>query len=891
MSQPRFRFWFWLIRLVGLIVPTRLRADWRQEWEAELRNRELLLAEWDRLDRRNKLDLLQRSLGAFRDALLLQPRRWEDEMIQDIRFGVRMLLKHRAFTIVAVLTLALGIGATTAIFSVVNGVLLRALPFADPDHLVMLNGARMTYVDLEEAMEESAWKYRFDWHSRVPSLQAVSAYTKGDGGVNLAGVGEPERIEAVEVSANFFQTLGVQPLLGRAFSADEEQPGKQMVAVVSFELWQQRLNGATDVLGHTLTLNGKSFTIVGIAPPALRYPREVAVWIPLSPSLGDRVFTNPSIQYGIIGRLRDNATPGQTSAEINTVVKSYERPVPAGMRLANSTNVRVTPLLEAMVGDAWFGRLRQILTLLFGAVGFVLLIACANVANLLLALATTRKRELAVRAALGAGRGRLLRQSLTESCVLALSGGLLGLWLAHWLTRLLVWLSPPQLPRLAEITLDYRVLGFALGISLLTGILVGWLPAWRASRMDVNEALKSGSGRAFGGASRAGNVLVVAQVALSVVLLVGAGLLMRSFVKVLNLNAGFSAENVLTVSLSLPPTRYQTAEAARDFMRQLLERVQAQPQFQSVGVTNKVPLNKAEVIGLLFKVEGVTPPSNFDDRFAFFISASADYFRTMSIPLLQGRSFTERDTVNSAPVIIINEQIARQFFPDGNALGQRILVTGEKQPREIVGVVSNVRSLSLEREHSREMFLPYLQGGPIPRTIVLKTNAAPGLAFSAVQQAVHTLDKDLPLFDGKTMRQHVYDSVAQRSYVLWLMGALAVLGLLLTTAGIYGVISYTVTQRTHEIGIRMALGAQTRTVAGLILRETLALMVTGLVVGLLAAWWAARWLASLLYDLREHDPLTLAGSAGLLLVVALLASWLPARRATQVDPLVALRYE
>ncbi len=881
----------WLIRFSGLIVPRRLRADWRQEWEAELQWRETQLAEWDKLDGPNKLALLWHSAGALADALWLQPRRWEDEMIQDLRFGARMLRKHKSFTLVAVLTLALGIGATTAIFSVVNGVLLRALPYQQPERLVLLSEAPLTAGDLGEGAAAAVWKHRLNWAARVTSFDALAVYSMGDGGVNLSGVGEPERIEAVEVSANFFQTLGVNPVLGRSFAANEEQPGRQMVAVISYELWQWRFNGALDVLGKALALNGKSFLIVGVAPRGLRYPRAVSVWIPLAPALGERVFTNPAIQYAVFGRLKAGVTPAQAGAESNAAISSLRSPAEPGRRAPNMRTVKAVPLLDHLVGNV-----RQVLWLLLGAVGLVLLIACANVANLLLALGATRQRELAVRAALGAGRLRLLRQALTESCLLALAGGLLGLLLAVWLTRLLVWLGPPQLPRMADITFDARVFLFTLGASLLTGLLAGLLPgllpALRSSKADLNEALKQGSGR--GGGARGGRVngvLTLAQVALSFVLLVGAGLLTRSFINVLNIETGFQTANILTISLSLPRARYETAEAARGFMRQLVERLQAQPQFQAVGVTNKLPLNKAEVIGLLFEVEGPAPPAKFDERFALFISASPDYFRALGLTLSQGRVFNERDTPTAPPVIIINELLARRFFPNGQALGRRIKVTGEKQPREIVGVVNNVRSLGLERDNDQEMFLPYLQGGPLPNTLVLRTDAAPASAWTAVQAVVNTLDKDLPLFDGKTMRQQVYDSVAQRSYLLWLMGALAVLGLLLTMVGIYGVSAYWVTQRTHEIGIRMALGAPRRAVIRLVLREALWPVLLGLLVGVAVSLAAARGLASLLYGLPARDPLTLGLAALLMLCVALFASWWPARRATQVDPLIALRHE
>jgi predicted permease len=437
------------------------------------------------------------------------------------------------------------------------------------------------------------------------------------------------------------------------------------------------------------------------------------------------------------------------------------------------------------------------------------------------------------------------------------------------------------------------VLCFALSVSLLTGLLVGILPALQSTRVDLNEALKEGgrTSSAGWGGRRVRSALVVSQVALSLVLMVCAGLLIRSFVNVLKVPKGFSTDNVLTVSLSLPPAHYPTPEVQREFFRQMLERLESQPLFESVGVTNKAPLNKTDVIGLLFDVEGVTPPSDFDQRIALLMSASSDYFRTMGITIVQGRYFSPSDTQGAPPVIIINEGLARRYFPDGEALGKRVKVFGEKQPREIVGVVNDVRSLGLEQEKWQEMFLPYLQGGPRPTTLVLRCAAAPSTALRAVQETVNGLDKDLPLYDGKTMRQQVYDSVAQRSYLLWLMGTLAVIALLLTTSGIYGVISYSVTQRTREIGIRLALGAPGSHVLRLVMRETLWLVALGLGIGVLTSLAATRWLVSLLYGLKENDPITMAAAALLLMSVALWAGWFPARRATKVHPMVALRCE
>jgi predicted permease len=871
-QTTRFRFWLWLIALIGVIVPRRLRADWRQEWEAELRYREAMLAEWDKLNWQNKLDLLWRSTSAFWDALVLQPKRWEDEMMQDLRFGARMLLKHKGFTAVAVLTLALGIGANTAIFSVVNGVLLRSLPYRDPAQLVMLDNA---YVSM---LETTAPQSAFVWRAQAQSFAQVAAFGAFDGGVNLTDVGEAQRVEATAVSANFFATLGVNAVYGRVFTAEQERPENLDVALISTGLWQRLYAGRTDVIGQTLRLNGHGFTIIGVAPATLQFPRQSDVWLPLRIGRKERIFSSTTPGSKVFAQLKSGVALSQARAEMQALSKQL------GLR----QTIGVTPLQDSLVGQQ-----RAPLLILLGAVGLVLLIACANVANLLLARSVARSKELAVRAALGAGRWRLLRQALTEALLLAGLGGVLGLLLAVWLRNLLVAFSPPEIPRLNEVSLDGRVLGFNLALVLLTGLLAGVLPALQASKVDLLMALKdSTAGRAGRAGWRMFNLrgaLVAGEIALALILLVGAGLLIRSFVNVLTLDPGFERENILTVSLTLPGATYNTREKTAAFYQQLLEQLQTTPGIIAVGTTNKLPLSRTDYFSLLFEVVGRQKQAAFEQRFASFLSVSPDYFRALGVPLLQGRSFTAADTDKAPPVVIINDKLAQQLFPQGDALGQQLKLSQEQTGRAIIGIVRAVRHRSLEEDSAKDMYLPYAQGGNPPTTVVLRTLNDPLAVVGIVRAAVRNLDKDLPVYDIKTVEQRISESVARRRFLLTLMSSFAVLALLLAALGIYGVVSYAVTQRTHEIGIRMALGAQARDVQRLILGQGMRLAVSGIAGGLVAAFWLVRLIKSFLFNLSATDPLTFAEITVLVAVVALLACWLPARRATTIDPLVALR--
>ncbi|MBO0861192.1 MAG: ABC transporter permease [Chloracidobacterium sp.] len=796
------------------------------------------------------------------------------DLWQDLRFGAQILLKQPGFTLVVVLTLALGIGANTAIFSVVNGVLLRSLPYRGPERLVALDNA---YVN---QMDPLSPKSAFVWRLHAQSFEQVAAYGAFDGGVNLTGVNEARRIEATEVSANFFTTLGVNPVYGRLFTEEQERAENMDVALISPSLWSQLYAGKSDAIGQRLYLNGYGFTIIGVAPADLQFPRKSDVWIPMRPGLKESVFSSPTPMRKVFARLKNGATLQQARAEMETMSKQL------GLREA----IAVTSLHESLVAKN-----RAQMLILLAAVGLVLLIACANVANLLLARGAARGKEFAVRAALGAGRRRLLRQALTEALLVAALGGLLGLLLAVCLRDLLVALSPPEIPRLDEVGLDWRVLLFNLALALLTGVLVGTLPALQASKVDLLEALKDGSqGGSDGAGWRVFNLrggLVAGEIALALVLLAGAGLLIRSFVNVLKLDPGFDRENILTVSLTLPAAKYAGREKKGAFYQRLIERLQSIPGVVAAGATSKLPLSRTDYYSLLFEVEGREKQDAFQKRFANFLSISHDYFRAMGIPLLQGRNFTAADTDKAPLVVIINDRMARQLFPNGDALGQRIKSPLEQTAREIVGVVGSVRFKSLEEDPAKDMYLPYLQGGNPPATLVIRTVVEPLSVAGAAREAVRALDKDLPLYDIKTVEQRVSESVVQRRFLVTLISGFAALALSLAAIGIYGMVSFAVTRRTREIGVRVAFGARGSDVLRLIIWQGMRMAAAGIFTGLVAAYWLSRFIKTFLFNLAPTDPITFVGITALVAAVALLACWIPARRATKVDPLVALRCE
>jgi putative ABC transport system permease protein len=806
-----------------------------------------------------------------------------ETLLKDVRFGARALAKRRGFTAVAVLTLTLGIGMNTAIFSVVNAVLLRPLPYENSHDLVQIWG---TQPQLDTAPMSPA--NFLDWREQNRVFERVAAYTGQN--FNLSGVDEPERIRATRVSADLFELLRVRPALGRTFLAEEDQYGNHRVVILSHALWQRRFGANPEILGKTLTLNDQSYVVVGVMPPDFSFPRTTTeMWTPIAFSPGERGTRNTNY-ISVIARLRPGVTLEQARSEMEGLARRQQEQYPESN---TGIGVKLISYKEQVVGAT-----RPVLLLLLGAVGFVLLIACANVANLLLVRATARRKEIAIRSALGASRGRVIRQLLTESMLLALAGGGLGLLFAYWGLDLLVALQPANIPRLAELSIDRGVFLFASAISILTGIAFGLAPALQASKLDLNDAIKEGGkGTGEGGSrQRLRSLLVVSEIALSLVLLIGAGLLIKSFWRLIEVDPGFNPENTLTMAISLPTSRY--AETARQvaFFEQAVERVSSLPGVEAAGVTTDIPLFGGNSTG--FNVEGHPPYAPGQRPLVEYRSISPGYFRAMGITLLKGRTFSEQDRGDAPGVVIINETLARRYFPDGDPIGKRLGFSGPTDWREVIGVARDTRNYGLEEEVKPEAYMPYTQSAPgylegsiSGMILVVRTASDPQSMAAAVKREVQGLDKNQPIYNIKTMEQHLAESIAPRRFSMLLLMLFAAVAVLLAAVGLYGVMSYMVTQRTHEIGLRMALGAQARDILRLAVRQGLVLILIGIGVGLVGALALTRVMAGLLYGVGATDPMTFAAIMLLLACVSLIACYIPARRATKVDPLIALRYE
>ena len=806
-----------------------------------------------------------------------------ETLFQDVRFGARMLAKHKGFTAVAVLTLALGIGANTAIFSVVNAVLLKPLPYDNSHELVQIWG---TQPQLDTAPMSPA--NFLDWREQNRVFERVAAYTGQN--LNLSGVADPERIRATRVSADLFELLRVRPELGRAFLAEEDQYGGQRVVILSHGLWQRRFGANPEILGRSLTLNDQSYVVVGVMPPDFSFPRTTTeMWTPIAFSPGERGTRNTNY-ISVLARLKPGVTIEQARSEMEALARRQQEQY---QEANTGIGVKLISYKEQVVGNT-----RPILLLLLGAVGFVLLIACANVANLLLARAAGRRKEMAVRSALGAGRRRVVRQLLTESVLLALVGGGLGLLLALWGINLLVALQPANIPRLAELRVDRGVLMFASALSLLTGVAFGLAPALRATKLDLNDALKEGGkgADAGGGRQRLRSILIVSEIALSLVLLIGAGLMIKSFWRLNQVEPGFNAENTLTMVVSLPTTRYAEPGRQVAFFRQAVERVGNLPGVDAAGVTTNIPLFGGNSTG--FNVEGDPPYAPGQRPLVEYRSVSPGYFRAMGIPLLRGRTFNEQDGGDAPGVVIINETLARRHFPGEDPLGKRLGFSGPTDWREIVGVVRDTRNYGLDEEVKPEAYMPYTQSAPgylagsiSGMILVARTASDPQGMSAAIKREVQGLDGNLPVYNIKTMEQHLAESTAQRRFNMLLLSAFAGVAVLLAVFGLYGVMSYMVSQRTREIGLRMALGAQARDILGMAVRQGVVLILIGIGVGLAGALALTRVMSGLLYGVDATDPATFAAIVLLLAFASLIACYIPARRATRVDPLIALKYE
>ena len=814
-----------------------------------------------------------------------------ESVCQNLRYGLRRLRKSPGFTIVAVLTLTLGIGATTAIFSVVDAVLLRPLPFPHANRIVQV----LRHYDEGDEAAVSVPQY-LDWHKRNHVFDHLAAFPVLPSGMNLSGTGEPQHVQSIGVTNEFFPIMGIEPLLGRTFSPEEDQPGGANVVVISHGLWKDYFGGDPAILNRQIQLNSSAYSVVGVMPSGFEFPEATRLWTPLRLPA---VSSDPANMYAVLGRLKEGVPLAQAHAELNILQKQLRQEQPD---LPASD-----PLATVTLQNHTVGNVRPILLLLLGAVGFVLLIACVNVANLLLSRANSREQEVAIRAALGASRRRLLEQMLTESLLLGLVGGATGLALASLGIRLVTTLGPASIPRLQEVAVDYRVLAFAVLVSVVSGILFGLGPAVHVARIPPSQTLKEG-GRGLAGnmkKHRARGLLVAGEISISLILLVGAVLLIRSAVLLHAVSPGFDPNNVLTLQTSLP-VKYARPELKNAFYRQVLERINAIPGVEAAATVTSLPTELGPDLPL--SVEGrVHKDAREGDAEAQYRWVSADYFRAMHIPLLRGRGFTEADNEHAPGVVIINQTLARQVWPQEDPIGKQMTIGktmgpewSDTAPREVVGIVGDIKDTGLDEMAPVELYIPYAQVPSHvvalsvqlgPTSWVVRTQMDPSAIRQEIQKAVSAVDTNQAITNVRTMNQILATSVASHQFNMSILTFFAVLAVVLAAVGTYGVISYGVSERLHEIGLRLALGARRGDVFRLVVGQGMSFALLGVGIGLAGAFAFTRLLTNLLYGVTTTDPFTFAGVALLLAVVALLACYLPARRAMSVDPMVALRYE
>ena len=801
-------------------------------------------------------------------------------MLTDLRYAVRMLAKAPAFTAVAVITLALGVGANTAIFSILNALMLRPLPFPEPERLVV---GHWRWGPAGEGQSVTATQYRF-WEQNSRAVEELAAYAPTGSGFNLAGAGEPQRVQGLRVTHNFFRAFGIGPVLGRAFAPDEDVPNAPPVAVITDSLWRSYFGAAPGVVGTDVQVNGRACRIVGILPPQFRLPFAADLFVPLqlTADAGDRGHNTV-----MIGRLKPDVSPAQVQADNDRLTAALRAEFP-GHIAPRELGVRFVPLQESVVRSV-----KRTLWLLVAAVGFVLLIACANVANLLLARAAQRRSEFALRGALGAGRWRLVRQLMTESLVLAVLGGGAGLFIALWSVPALAAFVPQGVPRPSEITLDVYAVVFALAASLFTCLLFGMAPAVQAARLDLNAALKnSGGGRSTGKLSaRLRGLLVSAEVAISVVLLVGAGLLITSFTKLRSVNFGFDPQNLLTIQVALSSQKYMTTAESWRLQQQVIERLQAIPGVVSAASVPGLPLDR----GLNHNINVAGRPE-LDGLFVEYRAISPEYFATLGVPLLRGRSVSNSDAQKTAPVMVVNETLARRLSDSGEAVGQQVSIA--QDTAQVIGVVADLKEVGLNLPAAPTVYVPAAQ---VPDDLSAATNewllaswivrTTRPIEIAEINNAVRAIDPLLPIAKVRPMTDVVASSVATERFITTLMSLFAGVAVLLAVVGLYGVLSYHVNQSTREIGLRMALGAQTRDVLQLVLGQGICFALLGVISGIAGALSLTRLINSMLFGVTSTEPAVFAAVGLLLLAVAALASYLPARRATRVDPMVALRHD
>ena len=808
---------------------------------------------------------------------------WLEYFVQDIRFGLRMLARNPGFTAVAVITLALGIGANTAIFSVVNAVLLKPLPYADPDRLAVIwvtepSGPGGLFPDTSPDFR--------DWQVMNHSFEGMSAITGA--GTTLTGSGEPLQLRGLSVSPNTFQLLGAQPQFGRSFSPDEGPSGHNHVVILSYGLWQSAFGGQKNIVGSKVTMDGEAYDVVGVMPKDLRFPtvwgRNPQFWAPITMDAPKWKAERGNHWFWVLARMKKSVTLNQAAAEMVTISAQLAQQYP---QTNTGVSARVKSLHEQLTGNV-----SEVLWVLFAAVGFLLLIACANVANLLLTKSVGRQREIAIRLAVGAGARRLMRQLLTESVLLFLLGGVAGLAVGMAALRLLLRAAPTgYIPEVISVHLDSRVFGFTFLVAFVTGTLAGLIPALHATRVSFSETLKESGSAVAASHGLARGLLTAGEIAIALVMLVGAGLATRSLIRLLGVQLGFDPRQVVAGRISLPDSRYPKEPQQTAFFRNLLDRVQALPGVVSAGAASELPLDGGSNGAVV--IEGQPAPKDvWSSPLVELCIVSPNYFRTMRIPLLSGRDVAETDTPDTPPVAVINETMAHRFWPHQDAVGRRFKHNDpDAKWVTVIGVVGDVREFGLAEPAIPEAYYPESQRVYSDLVLVARAANDPQGQVPAIRNALHGLDKDLPWYGVQNLQDMVLDSSREKRFVALLLALFAALALALASVGIYGVVSYSVSQRTREIGIRMAFGAEVRDVLGMVLREGLRLVIAGVAVGLLGAWALSRYLTSILYDVRATDPLTYILVALLMTAVALVACLVPARRATKVDPMVALRYE
>src|SRR5262245_29248444 len=859
----------------GLLSSGATEAEAYQRTLAELGETEIFERELRRMERQVASEPIV--LGTNRRVNMIA------HLWQDLRYGARMLLKQPGNTMIAALTLGLGIGANTTIFSVVNAVWLRPLPYPEADQLALVTHRN---TKLGRNFELTPTRY-FDHRLQNKSFAQIAVYFGRN--FNLTGTGEPERLQGQLVSAALFPLLKVSPLAGRVFTEADDRPDAPRVVLLSHTLWQRRFGADANLIGKTLTLDDQSYTVIGVLPPGFAFPtKDTELWAPLALNANAANDRNSFYLSGI-ARLNPGVTPERAQSELDVIARNLAQAYPQSN---TDLGFGVASLQESLVSS-----FKQALFVLLGAVVFVLLIACVNVANLLLARAAAREKELAVRAALGAGRRRLMRQLLTESTLLALAGGALGLLLSVWGVKALKLINPETIPRLEEVNLDWRVLGFTLGVSCLTGVLFGLAPALQVSMPDLQHRLKE-SGRGFTGGRgrRLRGLLVITEVALSLALLVGAGLLIRSFIRLQQVDLGFDHERLLTLRVEMSENKARDLTSISNFYQQVIDRARALPGVEAVGVANAAPIQTPGIRNALVIEDKPDPPPG-QPQLANNRVISPDYFRTLGVPLLKGRLLSAQDNAQAPSVVLINQTLARRYWGDEDPVGKRFKLGARAANPPwltVVGVVGSVRQVGLNSDTFPEFYTPFTQAGQFrarPRVLFIRATGDPLSVVAAVKDQIWAVDKDQTIWAVRTMDEIVSSSLAPRRFNLLLLGVFAALALVLASVGINGVISYAVSQRAREIGVRMALGAQVSDVLKLVIGQGMRLALTGVAIGLIASVALTRTMKNLLFGVSATDPATFVATALLLALVALAACWIPARRATKVDPMITLRGE